>query len=257
MLPGKNIFITALLLFALYSFSVFPQKKLDIVFIGDSITRGAGLKDHTEQAPPIYTSLYLKQQRSIGEVRYSNQGVSGFTTIDFLPLPGSAFEKVVAAANSFNTDKEALLIFSIMLGTNDSAIDGPDGSPVSPLSYRQNLKLICDSLLSDYPQSRIVINCPIWYSPNTHNGSTYLQEGLTRLQSYFPEIDSLVKTYAVTHHGHVFEGDRHGFNYFRKNHLTDMQGEEGKDGVFYLHPNDKGSEALGNFWGRAILSDLN
>ncbi len=255
MLPEKKNYIPFLLFFVLFSFSASPKKELDIVFIGDSITAGTGLKTNTEHSPPIYACIYLKQESRIGDVKFSNQGVSGFTTVDFLPSTGE-FKKVVDAARVYSKDTQALLIFSIMLGTNDSAMDGPNGSPVSPAAYRLNLKAICDSLLYDYPQSKIVINHPIWYSPNTHNGSTYLQDGLTRLQRYFPEIDSLVKDYSVAHHGHVFNGDKHAFGYFKKNYLTDLQGEQGKDGIFYLHPNDKGSEALGNFWGRAILSSV-
>ncbi len=46
---------------------------------------------------------------------------SGFTTVDFLPT-AKAFNKVEEAAHAF-TDRQALLIFSVKLGTNDSAIE--------------------------------------------------------------------------------------------------------------------------------------
>ena len=79
-----------------------------------------------------------------------------------------------------------------------------------------------------------------------------MQEGLDRLQTYFPEIDKLVKQYGKTNKGHVFVGDKKAFDYFKANYLTDLGAEVGGDGTFYLHPNEKGAVALGDFWGEAI-----
>ena len=31
-----------------------------------------------------------------------------------------------------------------------------------------------------------------------------------------------------------------------------MKHENGQKGIFYLHPNEKGSKELGHFWGEAI-----
>src|ERR1700761_9583909 len=120
------------------------KKNLNVVFIGNSITYGAGLSDPSAQAPPVMACKYLRQQAGIGRVQFSNQGHSGYTTLDFLPST-AAFEKVEAAAHAF-ADKNALLIFSLKLGTNDSAIEGPHGAPVSTADYRANLKAIADSL---------------------------------------------------------------------------------------------------------------
>jgi hypothetical protein len=139
-----------------------------------------------------------------------------------------------------------------MLGTNDSAIEGPLGSPVSSRDYGKNMKVIIDRLLEDYPDSKIIIHHPIWYSSNTYNRSKYLQEGLTRLQTYFPVIDALVKNYSKTNPGQVFTGDKLAFSYFKEHHLTHMEHENGQQGIFYLHPNKKGSNELGRFWGKAI-----
>src|SRR3954468_8504869 len=112
---------------------------LNIVFIGNSITHGVLLTDPTTQAPPAMAAAYLEKQSGIGRVSFSNQGVSGFTSVDFLPSTGTAFNKVAAAAKGYMADETAVLIFSIILGTNDSAIQGPNGSPVSPENYRKNL----------------------------------------------------------------------------------------------------------------------
>ncbi|WP_295649402.1 GDSL-type esterase/lipase family protein [uncultured Mucilaginibacter sp.] len=245
--------LTAFCLLLLFcSFSVQQKQNINLVFIGDSITHGARFKDPATQAPPVFAVAYLRQA-GFSNVQMSNQGVSGFTTVDFLPATHTVFAKVRAAADAFYTDKQAQLIFSIMLGTNDSAITGPHGSPVQPQDYSANLKTITDSLLAAYPACKVVINYPIWYSPNTHNnGAAYNQQGFDRILTYLPEIDKLVKQYRRTNKGHVFLGDTKAYDYFKNNYLTDFWAENGKDGTFYLHPNEKGAVALGNFWGEAI-----
>jgi len=233
---------------ALYSFCVSIKQRVNIVFIGDSITQG----EEGVTPSPDFAIAFLKQQLGIDQLKFSNQGVSGCTTVDFLPSTATHFREVVKAADSFYANKQATLIFSIMLGTNDSAIDGPLGSPVSSDSYGNNMKIIIDRLLKNYPGGKIMIHYPIWYSPNTYNTSKYLQEGLTRLQSYFPVINALVKKYSETNPGHVFTGDKDAFSYFKEHHLTQMLKESGQQGIFYLHPNEKGSIKLGQFWGKAI-----
>ena len=227
------------------------KRDLNIVFIGNSITYGAGLSDPATEAPPVVAAVYLKQQSNVGNVEIANQGHSGYTTVDFLPTTGGVFKDVERAANSF-ANKQALLIFSVKLGTNDSAIEGPRGAPVFPENYYQNLKAIADSLLKEFPTCMIVFQHPVWYSPNTYNGARYLQEGLDRLQSYIPEIDLLVQDYATIYPKRVFVGDTKAFDYFKKHAETDLQAEQGHQGIFYLHPNKQGAAALGNFWGEAI-----
>jgi lysophospholipase L1-like esterase len=232
------------------AFGQAKKQNINVVFIGNSITQGVQLSDPATEAPPATAIAWLRQQKNLGTVEFSNQGHSGYTTLDFLPGTGT-FTKVENATNAF-TDKEALLIFSMKLGTNDSAIHGPHGAPVSPDNYIQNVKSIMDKLLTDFPKAIIVLQHPIWYSNNTYNGSMYLQEGLSRLESYVPKIDSLVGAYTVTKPKQVFVGDTKAFNYFKKHHPAELIPEKGKQGTFYLHPNKKGAVSLGEFWGRAI-----
>jgi lysophospholipase L1-like esterase len=248
-------FKTSILITLMYVLGLghsFAQAKRDvnIVFIGNSITYGAGLDPATE-APPAIAVNYLKQQGNIGNVAFANQGHSGYTTVDFLPSTHGAFKDVEQAARAF-ANKQALLIFSIKLGTNDSAIEGPTGAPVFPEVYYQNLKTIADSLLKEFPGCIIILQHPIWYSPNTYNGAKYLAEGLQRLQNYIPEIDQLVEDYATVYPKRVFVGDVKAFDYFKKHSLTDLRPENGHAGIFYLHPNKQGAVALGTFWGEAI-----
>jgi lysophospholipase L1-like esterase len=244
-----------LTVFLLSGFTLFKDKQdLNIVFIGDSITYGAGLPDRGTQAPPVICANYLKKQSHIGVVDFSNQGHSGYTTLDWLPGT-KALNDAEAAARAF-TNQQAQLLFSIKIGTNDSAIKGTHGAPVSVEDYRTNLKVIIDQLLKDFPNCKVVVQHPIWYSPNTYNGTAYLQEGLTRLQTYIPVIDELAKSYKATNPKQVFIGDTKAFSYFKENSISDFQPEQGRQGVFYLHPNPKGAIALGEFWGKAIAKIL-
>jgi len=229
---------------------------LNVVYIGNSITQGVLMDTPRRNAPPVKASIYLRQQEGVGEVKFSNQGVSGMTTVDFLPETGTFFNKVKEAADQLKEDTWSTLIFSIMLGTNDSAIEGPNGSPVSPENYYRNMSRIIDELLTLYPGCLIVLHRPVWYSPNTYNNSRYLEEGLERLQSYFPQLDRLVEQYAVTHPKQVFTGDTHAFDFFKEHHEEYLLPENGNAGTFYLHPNEAGAARLGQFWGKAIFSSL-
>lgn len=249
---------TALLFFALMFNTLvsFAQRKdVNLVFIGNSITYGSGLSDRLTQAPPVICAAYIKAEgENIGMVDYSNQGHSGYTTLDW--LPGTpALNNALAAARDFS-NQAAQLVFSIKIGTNDSAVKGPHGAPVSVTDYELNLKTITDHLLKNFAGCKVVIHHPIWYSPTTQNGSVYLQQGLDRLQTYVPVIDRVVKSYKGTNPNQVFVGDTKAFDYFKKNYKTDHQVERGSAGIFYLHPNTKGAEALGQFWGKAILKAL-
>jgi lysophospholipase L1-like esterase len=241
----KKVFSILALICCFISFA--QNKKLNIVYIGDSITEGGWLDNAAEQSPPTKATAYLEQQAVIDTVAFSNQGHSGFTTVNFLPGT-AAFTAIENAAIAF-PDKSATLIFSIMLGTNDSAMEGTKGAPVSPESYYNNLKSIIEKLLMDFPHSKIIIHSPLWYSPNTYNGAKYLQAGLDRLQSYFSPIKNLVDSYKGKR---VFLGDTAAFDYFKKNYLTKLRPEDGKQGTFYLHPNKDGAADLGIFWGKAI-----
>lgn len=214
--------------------------KLDIVFIGNSITEGTYL----QSPPPTHTAMYLD---SLGyDVQYSNCGISGFTTVNFQP-GGKAFEKIIIAADSLYKGDEQL-IFSIKLGTNDSACKGTAGAPVSAAQYEKNMQNIIDALHAKYPKCKIVLHNPLWYSPNTHNSAVYLQEGLDRLQTYRPVIKDLARK----NKGIVAVGDKAGFDVFRKDYKKLFKAQDGNSGVFYLHPNAIGAKLLGELWAKSI-----
>lgn len=247
---NKLINVALGILLLLCSCNLTPPPKQVVVFIGDSITWGAGL--YPDIAPPAMAYAYLSTRLPKGLV-YSNQGHNGFTTLDFLPKAEGAYQQAVTATTSLRKDSSMSLLFSIMLGTNDSADFGTNGAAASPETYKANMKTIVDSLLARFPHCKIILQFPIYYSPNTYNRARYMETGLQRLQSYFPQIDTLTSAYQSTHPGQVFEGDTTAFHYFREHYLDLCRPEEGKAGNFYLHPNEKGAEVLGNFWGKSIL----
>jgi len=257
---NKRNLVFIFLTFINVSVAVMGQKtdkiiNLDIVSIGNSITYGATLEDPKHEAPPVIVSEYLKQKKRIRSVSFSNQGHSGCTTLDFLPTT-STFSDVISAAKRLHVNPTHTMIFSISLGTNDSAIKGTNGAPVSKEMYLQNLKVIIDELLIYFPDSKIVLQQPIYYTPNTENGAKYLEEGLVRLQSYFPILKSLVKSYSKMHSRKVFLGDQRSFTYFKNNYTTHLTPENGKQGIFYLHPNKIGAFKLGEIWGESIYNAL-
>jgi alpha-galactosidase len=227
-----------------------PSATHNIVFIGDSITEGMDSPGY--QGATVVTAELLRKAVRGDQILIANLGRSGHTTVDALPASQTDFPEIQQAAAKLQSDHPGQLIFSIMLGTNDSAEFGPLGSPVAPQAYRSNLAAIIDRLLKDYPNCKVVIHRPIWYSPNTYNGSRYLAEGLARLQSYFPEIDALVAQYSHTHPGGVYRGDTHAFDYFKRTYKTSLIPEQGQQGSFYLHPNSEGAKSLGRFWAEAI-----
>jgi lysophospholipase L1-like esterase len=225
---------------------------LDIVYIGNSITQGVQLSDPAEEAPPAFAAKYIRTLKGVESARFLNRGKSGYTTVNFLPTPDGELSKAISAVKEFHTDGNRLLVFSIMLGTNDSAEEGPKGSPLYPEEYYFNIKAITDKLLTEFRGCIVIYQQPVWYSPTTYNRSRYLKAGLERLQTYFPELKALVAEYSAAGSGQVFLGDTKAFDYFKENYLTDLIPEQGNAGTFYLHPNKKGAEALGKFWGDAI-----
>lgn len=236
------------------SFNIKESKKVNIIFIGDSITEGGALSNPLTEATPLFVRDRLKSSHLLSAVNVANFGFSGHTTVDFLPASKTDFLKVLTAANTFASDKEATLIFSIMLGTNDSANFGPNGSPVSATNYKENLKIIIDSLLYQFPAAIFILQYPLWYSPDTYNSSSYLQTGLDRLISYSLQLNDLVNEYKTNYSKQVFAGDPSSFTYFRKNYKKLYKPENGKQGTFYLHPNAAGSKALSKIWAKSILN---
>lgn len=247
----KRLSLTLLLVISM--FTAFAGD-LKIVFIGNSITYGAHLDDKVNDAPPVKAARYISEL-SGRRVDVRNCGVSGKTTLDFLPVTQTQFPKVVAAARELTANGGDLL-FSISLGTNDSASSTAFGAPVVKEGYYTNLKAIVDELLRLFPDSKVVIQQPIWYSPNTYNKARYLKAGLERLQTYFPMIPMLVEHYASACPGHVFMGDTEAFAFFRDNYLENFTPENGNAGVFYLHPNREGAEKLARYWAKAIARAL-
>jgi len=219
----------------------------NLIFIGDSISEGIGVENPMEESAPAVAGNLMKES---GNVRFANCGKNGATTVDFLPETRRHYLSVIAAADTLYSTNVPL-VFSIMIGTNDSAETGPAGAPVSPDAYERNLTIIIDSLHERYPNSLFVLHRPIWYSPNTHNGSVYMEAGLKRLQSYTPMLEQIVGK-----RKYVFFGDKDAYAFFEKNYEQCVNPENGVEGIFYLHPNKEGAGRLGAFWAESLKKDL-
>ena len=195
----RLLFLSLALLVSFSTSSLTGQasnRNLDIVFIGNSITQGVQLADPAEEAPPAYAAKHIRTLEGVQSANFLNRGRSGYTTVNFLPYHDGELSKVIVAVKTFHTDNERLLVFSICLGTNDSAEEGPRGAPLWPEQYRINIKAITDKLIAEFPGCKVIYQQPIWYSTNTYNRSRYLKAGLARLQTYFPELQALVGEYA-------------------------------------------------------------
>lgn len=248
-------YFVILLLCILVSIPSGAVEKIHLVFIGNSITYGATLSSPSTQAPPVMVGHQIYSYTHIPTL-VSNCGISGYTTLDFLPGK-KQYTVALNAGRNYAAQNNGPVYFSIMLGTNDSAEKGPNGSPVSPSTYKQNIKKIIDGLHAAVPKAKFLLNYPIWYSPNTYNGAKYLQAGLDRLNSYTPVLDEIISEYASSNKGMVYAGTKDAYKYF-ENNKSCFTAENGNAGVFYLHPNAEGAKMLASFWSERIekmLSD--
>jgi hypothetical protein len=116
--------------------------------------------------------------------------------------------------------------------------------------------MLVNQLLVDFPSAKVVLQNPIWYSPNTHNGATYEESGLGVLWEYRKCLTDAFSSLVSSHYGNVYLGDVYGWNYFSANYATKLLAERGANGVFYLHPNNDGAVQLGAFWANAAYSAI-
>lgn len=256
----KKILFTLLCL--LTTGAVMSQKhSYNIVFIGNSITYGALHQQRELTAPPAQCARWLCQQEGIDTVYFRNCGRSGKTTYHFLPnkagvVPAgdkSYFADVVASTRSLVREHPDMpLIFSIMLGTNDT-VERPRNEHTTPDNYAANLCTIIDSLLALWPDAHVVLNKPIWYYPDyvTKGGSVASKKSLKLLDAYY---DCFSQVVAQCKPGHVHIGDSEAYGYFRQHYKTDIFEEKDARGKSYwLHPNEQGAQVLASYWGKAIL----
>lgn len=219
----------------------------NLVFIGNSITEGALHADKAKTAPPVFAAEYVGRMLGV-DVNFRNCGRSGATTVDFLPERAADFKRVEQAVGELQALSYEPIVFSIMLGTNDSASSGTLGAPVSNEDYKRNLLTIIGRLREMCPGAIFVLQRPIWYSPNTYNGAMYLVAGQKRLLGYANVLIDL-----VDNNDDIYLGDFKSFDYFRDNHRKLCFPENGNAGVFYLHPNEAGARKLAKRWARAIV----
>lgn len=222
----------------------------NLIFIGNSITEGALHTNKGLTAPPVVAAEMVESMLS-QDVHFRNCGRSGATTVDFLPAEQKDFVRVERAIKEIQALSYEPIVFSIMLGTNDSANFGPNGSPVSNADYKKNLMTMIARLRELCPEALFVLHRPIWYSPNTHNASQYLVAGQKRMVDY---TNILIEI--ANENQDVRLGDSDAFDFFQLRHRRYMFAEDGKAGIFYLHPNEAGARKLARYWSRAIVKAI-
>jgi len=235
---NMRVIVSAVLLGCAASLSGAEPQSLNVVFIGDSITYGYLLTAPAEEAPPIRTAAVLQGMQCFTNVCFTNCGRNAFRTDQFLPeRPGSAWPQVRLAGDSY-TNKTGLLLFSIMLGANDSVV-------FTPAQYGSNLTSLVNALLGSYPNSQIVIHHPLWYSkvPSTRPDILF---------QYIPVIDALVGTFGQSLPGRVHLGDIKGWDIVEEDHEAICFKETRDSLPYYIHPNVTGATILGKCWAEAI-----
>jgi len=258
---NKISLLSLLLILPFVSLASQAQRSYNVVFIGNSITYGALHEQREVTAPPAQCAQWLASQQGVDSVYFMNCGRSGRTTYHFLPnaedvVPAgdkTCFPNVIAKTRQLMADHPGLpLLFSIMLGTNDS-VERARNSHTTPDDYVKNLCAIIDTLLTLWPEAHVVINKPIYYTPDyqTRGGSVASKQSLKRLDEYFASLPRVVEHCKA---GQVHIGDSDAFDYFKKNWRTDVFEEKDVRGKSYwLHPNPQGATQLAAFWGKALL----
>lgn len=188
-------------------------------------------------------------------VNVLNQGYVGYTALG-ISRQIHGIEKQVTPFLAAHPGGST--VFSIMLGTNDSANSGPAGCPTAAADYRANLKAVVDELLTQYPSAKVFLNCPIFYSPNTVKKGSRLWRFIRRgsLKGLFPGNQRIGDRLRRVASESGLCRRHEAYDYFAKNYLTDIAPEHGLQGTFYLHPNAKGAASLGKFWADAIAPNL-
>ena len=247
--------LLSLLLIALFALSYQTQaankiKTCNVIYIGNSITAGAGHKESLKSAPPVISAQIL-EKRLGKDVNFRNCGRSGATTLDFVPSHNRDFKRVEKAIKEIQDISQEPIIFSIMHGTNDSASTRCYGAPASNAQYKKNLMDLISRLRKMAPGAIFVLQRPIWYSPNTYNGAMYLTAGLKRVTDYANVLLEIAQQ-----EKDVFVGYYEAFDFFKQHYRKYMFAENGNAGVFFLHPNEDGAKELAKFWSKGIISAL-
>lgn len=251
-----------------------PPVGAAVVFFGDSITAGYGTSGAGTMLLPSPTAFALAKVAALNPARRFvgiNQGVPGTTLSDWNPAggPGGAFAVLLAngisaAATLFAQNPGAQQVFSIMLGTNDSASGGNNNSPAGTISvanYQAKLTGIIAALLAAWPLAKVIAHYPPWYSPNTALGSAvFAQAGLDALIGYMAPLRAAVAGFPASQ---VRLGDTTNFAVTAAGYASLLQGETGVHGTLFLHPKGTvgtdgriGTQVVGEAWGAAISQAL-
>jgi lysophospholipase L1-like esterase len=209
------------------AFTGWEPDVLAVGFLGDSLVAGYGLN----QKPGDIAASLVQASLSTQIVATVSPGVSGATAADY--LPGSPH---LANAKSL-FERHGIRHVMVMLGTNDCG----DHNAVTPTQYRANMLAICRDLVAD--GYTVLLNYPPAFVPPAGYGGVFSTASLARLESYQPQIDSLVN--GVT----ILQGDTTAFDDFAANAGSWIQADN-------IHLTVAGNAALAQRWAEAIESTL-
>ena len=202
---------------------------INILAIGDSITAGTGTSGGANTLPnQVATKLATITALPVS---VNNQGVSGKTTVDWLPA-GSLLTPALASGQASGSN-----VAIIMLGTNDSK----ETVNTSLASYLANLTSIANQCLLTPGIQSVVLNCPPYHgvaAPDFYGTS------LNRLMAY---NDNLYTICTGSNGKGILLGDQAGFGYIA--HTPALLGDN-------IHPTDTGAAGLGGFQARALKKIL-
>ncbi|MDB5325016.1 MAG: hypothetical protein JWM57_585, partial [Phycisphaerales bacterium] len=95
---------------------------INIICIGDSITECKGIPDRDRNGSPAVLARLLAEQMPGTTIYLANAGISGTTTADWSGPNGLLVKVAEPKVKKLLAEHpDGQLVFSIMLGTNDSA----------------------------------------------------------------------------------------------------------------------------------------
>lgn len=212
------------------------QYKLQIVFIGDSIT--------ASYACVAKTQAQIKALKKIFQVPNPiNAAVSSTKSDDWISGSTNLDNAKSAAVSAFGSPSPSNPIWvSVMLGVNDVRLSPPGNSPAT---YKSNIQdMVNDLVGAGY---KVILHSPpmIRILQGASNGYD-TEAGMAYLQQYPAQLDSLVDNV------YVFAGDRQAINYFATAWGEFIQDSTG--GTYtYVHPNSAGEDTYAALWSRAIV----
>jgi len=155
-------------------------------WIGDSITAGYATSKATyTKSPATYAEAFLKVDSAFSDAytmpiagAMANFGLSGKTSADMVGRLPQILGQTRFLGSTF---------VGIMLGTNDSK----NSVATAPAQYKANIQTLIAGLKAVRGDIKIVLNKPLWFTPDTGFGNDFSTASLARVAEYRTMLDQL------------------------------------------------------------------